>query len=452
MTANYSNMNATPKGKQPKTNFKSTSPIVNQRSGGIPKPKPPPQASVPKAGLRVPTHAIPNTNAHVSSIKPVDDGLRKSVVKNHYLETIQDPAHVAGVKIPDIDFTESGTVHLRMVIQTNTGTAGDGIAGVYLGGGVGPGTYSSLQPSETQCAFGNGATTPIVIGAQTGLAAVNSAPFSVAATAAGVNPLQMAGSQYTMLESVFQGFRVVSVSITVECASSYANLQGYAMVGSFPKEATYDAPMSGQSITSLLNSPYTVTQPISLGPMVARYTPSDQSCFSYRDINRLYTTIPAARADDIGGLLAMAYGLPATVAQPVQFTICFNLEYLPKYGSIALGISPSPVDRNAVDEALNAIEKSDACGAATPSGMIAGGDCDFSSAQCQILMGKTSKGTNLVRYSKTPVRKLGSLAPSEQVITNTAPQKSMLAQIGDFLWKVAKKAAPTLLEGLASLL
>lgn len=431
-------------------------------------PRPPksqkPQNTVKKAGSSTPKPPMPRkrSSAPKQNIlsKAVNRGSKATktrITENHYLNTLMDPEDVVGVKIPDVNFQESGTLHVRQVLRTNTNS--NGLASCFVGQGalLGVGTCeANLIPNIADLDCGNNPNLKFAVGMRSAgsSALTEAAPFDVTLTPNGLDGFTMGddvGStqSWDAISSITKNMRLVSASIKAEYAGAPLNAAGFTMVGSFPKDF-FDSQniISSYSASQLANLEYCDSHPTSEGPLEATWAPSDLSTLNYQDVEA-QTTDDLLRG--LGTLVALVTGAPAST--PVQFTICYNLEYLPLPPSLSIGISPSPVDRDALDEALNHLEHVELCHDAdlTHDVNVQGATTIGSG---QLLTGSAEEGCNIVQYGVLSHGNKAKPATSKKKSQKSKKTKqgSMFSQLESFVVKLAKKYGPQLLESGAAAL
>lgn len=280
-----------------------------------------------------------------------------------YWQTLTDPEYVHGCKIPDITFTESGTMTTTQrfdLVQGGAGTPPSSsgyCTGFYLGGSSNDGssgTNTWFIPSQGACNLGNSGSTEWACGATCGSLAITGAPFSKAATAAGVSPLVFPGAE--TINSLASKVRLVSMSVEVTCGAAPLDQSGWYVCGVLPAQ-THNSQNTWQNETNytLRNEYQSQIFPIADGGVRMRYVPSDNSGISYCDWNAQVgdnTWLNDTR--DVGEMFCLMDG--AAYGSSFSVTIIRNWEYIPTDNSMMIGIGPSLVDYEAIEYAFNHVD------------------------------------------------------------------------------------------------
>lgn len=390
------------------------------------------------------------------------------VTRNHYLATLLDPDDVAGVKIPDVNFQESGTMHIRQVLRTKTNA--NGMACLLLGQGatvIGAVCRSNIIPNNAQVHCSNVSAQQGVVGfvggGSSGALLDDNAPFNLTLTPGGLDPFTMGDAPGSTavadaIKLLGKNQRLVSASVKAEYAGAPLSATGFMVAGSVPGGYFTDVnPITNFSADMLANLPYSKSHAVSEGPLETIYAPTDLSCLDYSDVTEDPTTGEAPTPPALGTLFAFIQDAPPNAA--VQFTICYNLEFLPTPGSLMVGISPSPVDRDALDQALNHLEDVPLIRDCEPSGDVVldsavageGGQVMLNAAHT-VTYGVVAKyGKNTP--SPSPPRP-GAKAKTKRhrKKSSTTGQTAIFDQLENFVVKLAKKYGPSLLESAGAAL
>lgn len=406
----------------------------------------------PKSSLQTKGSHFPQPSNHIpnytsNNMKGMGGGGSTVVIGNDYYDTLVHPESVVGVKIPTDDRLVTGVDHIVQPVFAEVSSGG--VCGIILGGGFN-GCYTSLIPSETQCLFGNGTTQDMVIGGVTGSSTLASAPFNTAATSAGVTPVRASGTSIGLFEQTMQGCRLVSMSLAAYSAASFDQMQGFVASGSFPKGAFESNPIQNQDVTTLVSNAWVKSDTISNGPRRCVYAPTDNTCFQYLDVERVYTSAHDANDQDVGGLMILFFD--ADPGTPILFIITYNYEFTPATGTFQTGLSRSIVDQDALDMALNKISVSQLTTQAEHGGDKSGMEKALvcTASRGTHLFGAVKGGQNVVTRFKT-FKDTTPRGVQAQIVSADV-QKTMLEKVGDFMLKMAKALAPELVRGVASLL
>jgi len=271
---------------------------------------------------------------------------------NDWFRTLLHPSTEHGVKIPDMAFQETGT--FTTVVRMKMTTTSAGVGSFVAGGALGPNTVTSIVPNITSCALGNGGTMQNVGFAVNSTTTTDSAPFSIAAGAAGLTPYQYP----TEISSIASQLRVVSCGVQIEPATSATTDQGVYAFASLPtgffsnREGTF---ISTLSTNDVFNLPNAQISPINKGAINMRWAPTDTLDVQFRQNNSDITT-NSELIDDygIGSMVCVISG--AAASQAHYITIVTNFEYLPTTGTLMIGISKNYSDSLAIDYAMNHIQ------------------------------------------------------------------------------------------------
>lgn len=285
---------------------------------------------------------------------------------NSYWNSLKDPSHVRGAKIPDVDFQSSGTI---AVVERNSITVGSNGVGGVVTGVVSPATlYSFSYPSYVACGFGNNTTYTWVAGATTNSAATANNPFSTASGSSGVIPWQWrswctAGSTSSAstgpIPANCDQIRLVSAELVVEPTASATANGGY-FVGVVLPQGFISSELNADSlsVSDYSNLPGAVTSAIAQGPVRLKYAPTDNQSLIYVDTDKT----PGGDAENISDRNPMTFVVlcnGATVGSTLLVSLYMNYEFLPRSGTAMFGISPSMVDRESLDYAMTKIQTED---------------------------------------------------------------------------------------------
>jgi len=380
--------------------------------------------------------------------RPLNVTGSRQIYRNTYEETLLQPENVIGVKIPDESFEPSGTIHSRTIYRTVTNS--HGVAGMFFGSGFAEGTYSQLVPNSTPSDFDVAGSVILAIGGATGSTANGGGNILFDNTAStGTSTIATPLSDFIDLIS---SYRLVSAGLKVETAASATNNQGFVNAGSFPKGFFNSSNLlSDQKETDLLNAPFTESQPVQDGPLTAVYAPTDPTSFEYVDPQEVDTA--EIQSEDQGLLVAWVSGMPAST--PVQFTLSMNHEYLPQNGQVQFGISPSPVDREAVDLALNHLQSLQLVKTSHDNSMFHEDDMSQTATGTHYMMGSVDTKHNLVLGSLLgdgKKKKTGKSKSSSKKKPRSEIQTTIIEQIGTVVEKLAVRFLPSIGEAMLEML
>jgi hypothetical protein len=256
-----------------------------------------------------------------------------------------------GVKIPDVGYIDSGT--LSMVQRQGITVNSNGITGIALGCAVGAGTFTTLIPTGATNNCGNNGGTAWVNLVTIGSTAVNTAPFSVAASTAGVSPVQLPG--ISNIAAILTQWRLVSLSIRVIPATSATSDNGFYTICALPG-GYFDSSnlLSSYTEAQLQNLPGAQIIPINQGSVELKYFPKDLSNLDYANASFVPTSYATAAPWDVGQFVVYLSGATSTTSHLA--TITYNWEYLPAVGTLMFGITPSYSDPLAVSTAINMMQ------------------------------------------------------------------------------------------------
>ncbi len=355
------------------------------------------------------------------------------VVPNRYTDTIKRPDQVRGVKIPDENLAPSGTIAIK---QFTTVSPTAGFSGVYLGPWVGSNTASSIVPRAADSGFGNGGTDKYMLGVIAGSAAVTGAPFSVAAGNTGVTGIQL--TAYATYDAFVTSARLVSAKVTLWPTMAFTNNQGMFFASTISKGTFRQTLLANYSATQLEGLPNVYAQPVSDGGVSVIWLPTDATSILYQDVD-------SSNGDtfdlDLGGCLILATGISATSSLFVEIDL--NYEYLPKSGSLQMGITTSYVDRMALDETLNACQNLDGAGKVEDDHVdeVHGGTLVASAPGSALHIGamSPSTGSSLISVARRQGKK---------TLVHQEEPETMFSKLANLALSTAATVAPALLKRL----
>jgi len=314
-------------------------------------------------------------------VKMGTDQLLKSL--NSYYRTLEDPFHITGEKIPDLDTSQSAAFFLRQKFTLQTNSSGN----AFLMVGKTPDSFSwsaSLVPHPT---YGSGAKpnnnnlTPVNVGAPSPAYYYH----AIAYTTNSVTVNQLNAGTETLIEwsnwsysnpavpSRYTHCRLVSYGLSCQALAATNNSSGKISACFLPKDkidpvyATYGntyvtLPMIEEQLEAII-------VPLNeFKPFTMRYKPLDNSCLEYTNN---YNVVPGGTdaskilggGANVGTFLVAVTGAAANTA--IQVVLHGNYEGVYTNSSFGLsGTTQAHVDVLALNHAFQEI-------ATTPSGTTA---------------------------------------------------------------------------------
>jgi len=290
---------------------------------------------------------------------------------NLYYQTLNAPAEVVGVRIPDGNDFE--TVVFTVLYRTSmlVGTT-DGTAAMIIGMGGETGQAAFLIPNPTPNDVGNPAD---VLGHVLGYVSnpVNcdaATPFGVAANATSCLPVRFPSwtDAIVVPKSFVDQVRVVSAGVSAMSAANTLSDQG-SYVAAFLPQGLLDAGGPDGTVINLseLNQDTILTIPGSLRSSINEhkgismsYTPTNPLCYQYSPFNNIPVSISEKAAASPGGFIICAFGASANTTINVEIVV--NYEGIPCNNTLNFfpGALDSVVDDPiAVAEALNLRDSED---------------------------------------------------------------------------------------------
>lgn len=260
---------------------------------------------------------------------------------NPYLQTIEDPWKVQGVKVPDMITYPSATFSItdRRTVTSNTTS---GMAMICYGIGATAANLGSVIPVTTNFFFGctnNAAletTSDIFVGATS---------FTIPAW----------NSLASTVGSTFSSVRLVSASVSVCTQGTPNNTQGKISTAFFPK-TKLDVERGGNpvSVDRIELEPGARILPCNTMKSVeVRYKPLDNQVLQYANLNAVTPNQTLEGQYYPGEWVFVASGLGATAVN-LQAIAVFNYEAIPKTSQFSpITLSSSPSDPIAMSLALN---------------------------------------------------------------------------------------------------
>jgi hypothetical protein len=268
--------------------------------------------------------------------------------QNPYYQTIEDPIHMTGVKIPDLDISDSEAFYQRLKFTLVTNANGEGVVvvGFY---GLGATYRPSLIPKPGtgwQYYIGNANNDPTMTVAN--LLAGTTIPFTYPQWNATTPTVP---NKYTHA-------RVVSAALSAQVLAA-TNLSSGKLSGAFfPKDKLSKVMGVGNlSLVIVENQQDSMIMPLNeFKPFVLRYKPVDKSCLEYWPLDQTPTSAIEAGQDgsEVGTfVVAISGGQPNSVT---QFILHVNYEGLVRDVTYSSGGTKSAyVDSNALDHAFQEI-------------------------------------------------------------------------------------------------
>jgi len=275
---------------------------------------------------------------------------------NPYAQTLLDPFHVRGVKIPDIITTPSATfsITLRNTLTVNA----SGVCGLIWGYGV-SGVFPVFTPLGGLVPYDNGLVSPgtYCVGCQLSPTATTAALLTGAVVD---QQLPLYNSAASSVASLFSSTRLVSFGSTIEYIGSGLNAQGKITVASEPRQTFRDtskvaaATLSLNDVLSLRSSQ---TASVTLeGASTAVYFPQDSQSTSYISTRTVYPNAQFTPLQAMGGEIYLIVD-GAVSGQSFQVTSVWNFEGIPLLNQMDLiQTSVSKSDPIAESHAMNIVQ------------------------------------------------------------------------------------------------
>jgi len=294
-----------------------------------------------------------------------------------------------------------------------------------------------------------------VIGILSGTGALADDIFQTGNTTASCTPWQatafMSGTTPGPVASLSRFIRLVSQELIVEQTASATTNGGFYTATSLPGDFGRSNRIGDLTNTQRANLPGVIRSSIADGPVVLRYVPTDNSNLEYTDM----LDTPNDNDEEFMSycpslMMVMAQGCSPGVTFLV--TLVSNWEFLPLTSNSLFGISPSLIDRQALDYALTHAQNLDlasvepGCNSSERGTML---ESSFAGVQATIhpagrivlTKGKNSK----LSSNTTKSAKMASKAP---LGTSSVAEMSLFDHIVEDVSSIAKKVLPALASWL----
>lgn len=310
-------------------------------------------------GSKQPILANPGMPNTIDSATKMESWAMRS---NPYFQTLDRPAEVLGVRIPDDCTIKTATFTCVKRFQC-TVTSG-GVAACLIGQVYDGNPYGYIIPNPASSTVGGTATT-YVVGVKNHATATATTLFSNLATTAGSPPivLDQWASTNMAVPNLISNVRLVSGMISAKSTVATMSNSGIYTAGFLPKGYMGSIPSGGSNIGTISADfvaavPGSVQEQVSTGKgVMIKYQPTDSTCTTYVDTTRDPSSLSSADQDlsNPGAFLWCVTG--AAAGSIIQCTLVLNYEGVPRTGNLAytneLGSAIS--DPIAIAEAGNSI-------------------------------------------------------------------------------------------------
>lgn len=278
---------------------------------------------------------------------------RKLLAMNPYLQTLMDPFHGDGARIPDDQAYPSAT--FKIVQRVSATVNAQGVAAISLGQYRNHSTqviYGGLVPTTTQVS----PTGDYVFGQLHNTASTATDLFNTQAALADAVYLDRWTTGNNAIPSLFQYVRPVAIGCSVDYLGATLNAKGRITAGFAPKAQFRGTGFIG--VDDIFRFPGSTQVPVNkLTGGTVLYKPLDYTSFNYTNESQVYDYSTLATTEPVyGGMFIAVDG--ATANDTVVFTIVAHYEGVPKTNQVDLvGVSPSRSDPLALAHAMNEVQQ-----------------------------------------------------------------------------------------------
>lgn len=288
--------------------------------------------------------------------KVLNHGLGKNYLTswNPYLQTILDPFHVTGIRVPDLITTPSGTFSIKDM-RTLTVNA-NGICGLLYGMGI-AGNFPNYTPCGGLSPWNSGLAIPGSYNVGINIGVNSTAAILLQAGSSNI-ALSKFNSTSSSVATLYSSVRLVSFGATIQYTGSALTAKGSIIATSEPRETYgYSNKVAGATLTlddmKALRSAVEVSVPLE-GGATAVYFPQDSMSTNYYSTTTNYTLSQFPRSV-LGGEVGLIVN-GATPGDTFAVTAIWNFEGVPFTNQLDLvSTSPSKSDPLAMSHAANTI-------------------------------------------------------------------------------------------------